>query len=121
MPPREATSALAASHAAIRRDTDENHQHHTGEDQAVTLTKTAKRAVNSRISTLRAERRKWLAGRYTHWGEPWCAGPGSSYHQEPCCEGCATVAWCRDRAAEISEQITDLAASLVPAVQGALW
>jgi hypothetical protein len=87
----------------------------------VTLTKTAGRTLNSRIRTLRAERRNWLAGRYAHWGEPWCAGPGSPYHQEPCCEGCATVAWCRDRAAEISEQITDLEASLVPAVQGALW
>ncbi len=79
----------------------------------MTLTKTAIRAVNSRIRTLRAERRNWLAGRYTHWGEPWCSGPGSPYHQEPCCEGCATVAWCRNRAAEIAAQIGQLEVSLV--------
>ena len=87
----------------------------------MTLTKTATQAVNSGIRTLRAERRNWLVGRYTHWGQPWCAGPGSPYHQEPGCEGCAAVARCRDRAAEISEQITDLEASLVPTVQGVLW
>lgn len=87
----------------------------------MTLTKTAERAVNSKLRTLRAERRNWLAGKYAHWGEPWCAGPGSPYHQEPCCEGCATVAWCRHRAAEIAGQISQLEASLVPVVQGALW
>ncbi len=87
----------------------------------MTLTKTAERAVNSKLRTLRAERRNWLAGRYTHWGEPWCAGPGSPYHQEPRCEGCATVDWCRGRAEEISERITDLEGSLTPVIQGALW
>jgi hypothetical protein len=87
----------------------------------VTLTKTAVRAVNSRIRELRRERRNWLAGRYLPWGMPWCAGPASPYHQEPLCQGCGTVAWCRDRAAEISEQIRCLEASLAPAVQGALW
>lgn len=85
------------------------------------LTKTAERAVNSRIRELRRERRNWLAGRYAHWGEPWCACLASLHHQEICCEGCATVAWCRDRAAEIAGQIGQLEASLVPAVQGALW
>ena len=81
----------------------------------------AERAVNSRTRELRHERRNWLAGRYTHWGEPWCAGSGSPYHQEPCCEGCATVAWCRDRAAEIAGQIGQLESSLLPTVRGALW
>jgi hypothetical protein len=65
------------------------------EDQAVMLTKTAERAVNSRIRTLRTERQNWLAGKYTHWGEPWCAGPGSPYHRDPCCEGCGAGAFPR--------------------------
>jgi hypothetical protein len=51
-----------------------------------TLTRAVQRRINSQLRTLRRERRHWLAGRYTHWGEPWCAGPGSPYHQEPCCE-----------------------------------
>jgi len=54
---------------------------------SATLTKTAARAVNSQIRELRAERRKWAAGRYVPWGWPWCSGPASPYHQEPCCEG----------------------------------
>ena len=87
----------------------------------MTLTKTATRAVNNRIRALRADRRNWLAGRYTHWGQPWCAGPGSPYHQEPGCEGCATVAWCRDRAAEVAERVRQLEATPRPEVQGVLW
>lgn len=87
----------------------------------MTLTKTAGRAVNSTIRELRSERRKWLAGRYAPWGMPWCAGPDSPHHLEICCEGCATVAFCRHRAAEIAEQIGQLEAMLAPAVQGALW
>jgi len=59
---------------------------------SATLTKTAARAVNSRIRLLRSERRNWLAGRYLPWGVPWCTGPASPYHQEPTCEGCGTVA-----------------------------
>jgi hypothetical protein len=88
---------------------------------SATLTKTAARAVNSRIRALHAERRNWLAGRYLPWGMPWCAGPASPYHQEGACEGCATVAWCRHQAGEIAEQIRQLEASLTPQVQGALW
>jgi hypothetical protein len=88
---------------------------------SATLTKTAARAVNSRLRALRAERKAWLTGRYAHWGMPWCTGPASPHHQEICCDGCAVVAWCRDRAAEIGEQIKSLEASLVPAAQGALW
>jgi hypothetical protein len=88
---------------------------------SATLTKSAVRAVNSRIRALRSERRRWLAGRYVPWGWPWCAGPGSAHHQEIACEGCATVAWCRHRAGEIAGQISQLKASLVPHVQGALW
>jgi hypothetical protein len=85
------------------------------------VSKTAIRKVHSKIRDLRSERRKWLVGRYLPWGVPWCSGPASPYHQEPICEGCGTVAWCRDRAAEIRERITDLEASLAPVVQGALW
>lgn len=88
---------------------------------SVTLTKTAVRAVNARIRVLRAERRNWLAGKYNHWGTPWCHGPGSPGHQEWPCEGCGTVAWCGDRAAEVARQIRQLEASLAPPVQGALW
>lgn len=87
----------------------------------MTLTKTAERAVNSRIRTLRSERRAWLAARYVPQGWPWCDGPGSPHHQEIACEGCATVAWCGHRAEEIASQIRQLEASLVPQVQGALW
>ena len=92
-----------------------------GSTMSATLTKTAERAVNSKLRVLRSERRNWLGGKYTHWGMPWCAGPGSPHHQELCCEGCATVAWCRNRAAQIAGQISQLEASLVPPVQGALW
>ena len=86
----------------------------------MTLTKTAARAVNSRIRTLRTERRNWLAGKYTHWGEPWCSGPGGPGHQDPC-EGCAHVAWHGDQAGKVTVQIGQLEASLAPTVQGALW
>jgi hypothetical protein len=85
------------------------------------VTKTAQRAVNRQIRALYAERRDWLTGRGMPWGVPWCAGPGSPYHQQPCCEGCGTVAWCRARAAEVGYQIRQLEASLAPQVQGALW
>ncbi len=85
------------------------------------VTKTATRVVNRRIRELRTERRNWLAGRYVPWGTPWCAGPASPYHQEPCCEGCGTVAWCRARVDEAGEQIRRLESSLAPAVQEALW
>jgi len=85
------------------------------------VTKTQVRAVNAKLRTLRSERRNWLAGRYVPWGWPWCDGPAGAHHQEICCEGCATVAWSRDRAAEVAGQISQLEASLVPQVQGALW
>ncbi len=87
------------------------------------MTKTQARALNSRLRALRAERLNWIAGKAIRewWGVPWCTGPASPHHQEICCEGCATVAWCRDRAAEIAGQIRQLEASLVPVVQGALW
>jgi hypothetical protein len=85
------------------------------------MTKTRAKAVNSKIRALQAERRNWAAGRYMPWGWPWCAGPGSRYHQEPCCEGCTTVAWCRQRAEEIAGQIRQLEATLAPQVQGVLW
>ena len=79
------------------------------------------RAVRRQLCILRTERRNWLASRDLPWGVPWCAGPGSPYHLEICCEGCATVAWCRVRAAEIAEQIRQLEASLAPVVQTGLW
>lgn len=84
------------------------------------LTKTAARAVNSRIRALQRERRNWLTGKYAHWGEPWCSGPGGPGHQD-LCEGCANVERHRDRAEEVAGQIRQLEASLVPEVQGALW
>ena len=86
------------------------------------LTKAAMRAVNARLRALRIERRDWLSGKAIRdwWGVPWCTGPASPYHQEPC-EGCGTVTWCRDRAAEIAEQIGQLETSLAPQIQGALW
>jgi hypothetical protein len=79
------------------------------------------RATNRQIRQMRSERKNWLAARYVPWGWPWCDGPASPHHQEICCEGCATAAWCRRRAAEIAEQIRHLEASLAPAVQGVLW
>jgi hypothetical protein len=89
------------------------------------LTKTATRAVNRQIRALQRERRDWLTGKLITdmgwWGIPWCRGPGCPGHQESLCEGCGTVAWCRDRAAEVAGQIRQLEASLVPEVQGALW
>jgi hypothetical protein len=88
---------------------------------SATLTKTAQRAANRQLRALQRERRDWLAGRWMPWGTPWCAGAASPYHQEPCCEGCATAAWCRDRAAEIAGQIRHLETSLAPTVQEALW
>ena len=85
------------------------------------LTKTACRAINSKIRTLRTQRRRVLDGRDLHWGVPWCHGPGSPGHQEPLCDGCGIVALCRDEAGEILEQIRQLEASLAPLVQGGLW
>lgn len=87
----------------------------------VRLTKTAIRAVNSQIRALQRERSATLAGRYAPWGYPWCRGPGSLYHQEPLCEGCAGRLFTEDEASRITEQIRRLEASLVPQVQGALW
>jgi hypothetical protein len=84
-------------------------------------TKTAQRVINRQIRALHRERRDWLAGRGLPWGVRWCAGPGSPYHQEIACEGCATIAWCRHRADEIAAQIGQLEASLVPAIQETLW
>ena len=86
-----------------------------------TLTKTARRAVNSKIRALRIARNRVLAGRDLHWGIPWCRGPGSPGHQDPLCEGCGTVALARDEAAVIADRIRQLEESLVPAVQGGLW
>jgi hypothetical protein len=76
------------------------------------MTKAAERTIRVRLRALRSERRNWLTGKAVAdwWGVPWCTGPGSLYHQEPC-EGCATVAWCQARAAEIAEQIRQLEAS----------
>jgi hypothetical protein len=86
------------------------------------VTKTQIRAVNGMLRAVRRERRDSLSGKAVSdwWGVPWCTGPGSPYHQEPC-EGCGTVAWCRDRADEVGEQIRQLEASLAPVVQGALF
>lgn len=86
-----------------------------------TVTKTARRAVNSKIRALRSERLKVLAGRDLHWGTPWCHGPGSPGHQKPLCEGCGIVAMAHDEAAVIADQIRQLEESLAPAVQGGLW
>jgi hypothetical protein len=85
--------------------------------------KTQARAVNAKLRTLRRERLDWLTGKAIRdrWRMPWCTGPASPCHQEPVCEGCGTVAWCRDRAAGVGEQIRQLEASLAPTVQGALW
>ncbi len=77
-------------------------------------TKTAQRAISRQVRALHRQRRDWLAGRGLPWGVPWCAGPGSPYHQEPVCEGCGTAAWCKARAGEIGEQIRHLEASLAP-------
>lgn len=89
------------------------------------MTKAAERAINGQIRALQRERRDWLTGKLIAdmgwWGMPWCKGVASPYHQEPCCEGCGTVAWCRDRAAEVGERIRQLEARLAPQVQGALW
>jgi hypothetical protein len=85
------------------------------------MTKTEQRRINRQVRTLRADRKAWLTGKHLHWGTPWCGGPGALGHQEPVCEGCATVAWCRDRAAEVTEKIGHLEALLAPVVQGALW
>lgn len=85
------------------------------------MTKTARRAVNSKIRALQRERRDWLSGRMGWWGVPWCGGPGGSGHQEPLCEGCGIAAMARDEAAAIAERIRQLQESLAPPVQGGLW
>lgn len=87
------------------------------------MTKTQARALNSRLRILRTDRRDWLTGKAIRdwWGVPWCTGPSSPYHQDPVCEGCGTIAYCRDQAAEVAEQIRQLEASLAPVLQGVLW
>ena len=75
------------------------------------------------LRALRRERRDWLSGKAIRgwWGVPWCTGPDSPHHQVITCEGCATVTWCRNRAAEIAGQIGQPEAALAPRIQGALW
>ena len=85
------------------------------------MTKTRQRQANARLRVLRTERKAWRLGRCVPWGVPWCGGPSSPYHQAPLCEGCATVAWCRDRAAEITAGIARIEASVAPNVQEELW
>jgi hypothetical protein len=85
------------------------------------MTQTARRNITRQIGCLRADRKAWLTGQPLHWGQPWCHGPGSLYCEGDGCIGCASVAWCGDRAAEIGEQIGHLEALLAPVVQGALW
>ncbi len=85
------------------------------------MTKTAQQKITRQLRVLRADRKAWLTGRHLHWGVSWCDGPGALGHQDPCCDGCCTRAYCRDRAAGISPEIERLEALLAPAVQGALW
>ena len=85
------------------------------------MTKTAVRAVNSRIRALQRDRKDTLAGRWLPWGLPWCKGPASEYHQEPLCEGCLIRSLAEDEAARIADRIRQLQASLAPAEQGALF
>ena len=85
------------------------------------MTKAVQRKITRQIRGLRADRKAWLTGQRLHWGMAWCDGPGALGHQVPCCEGCCTRMYCRDRAAEFSPEIERLAAMLAPVVQGALW
>jgi hypothetical protein len=86
------------------------------------MTKTAARAVRARIRDLRTEQTALLTGFvYANTGVPWCRGPAGPGHQEPVCDGCATAALCRVKAAEVTARIRQLEASLVPQVQGVLW
>lgn len=90
--------------------------------------KTDKKTLRRQLADLRATRRDWLNGAtIAQWqGMPWCSGPRSPYCQGTGCEGCMTVAYARDRAAEYTPEINRLAALLSPpqqvvSVQGALW
>lgn len=67
------------------------------------------RRLGAELRAVRSERLAWLTGARLHWGVAWCAGPGSAFHQSPVCEGCATVTYCRDRAAEYEPRIAALA------------
>lgn len=85
------------------------------------MTKTLRRQLARQLAGLRRQRARTLAGDLLPWGVPWCAGPGGPYHQHPFCDGCATVAWCSDRAADLAPEIARLQARLSPTEQGALW
>ncbi|WP_322756800.1 hypothetical protein [Frankia sp. Cas3] len=86
------------------------------------MTKTGRtetKAINAELRELRRDRKEWLTGKRLHWGQPWCTGPGSPHHQsavsdELLCEGCTTVDWCRECAAEIEVRIDVLVARLNP-------
>ena len=86
------------------------------------MTKAALRRINGQLRTLRAERRALLTGAvYANTGMPWCDGPGSPYHQEPLCDGCAVAALCRSKAEHVAMKISDLESRLAPVSQAALW
>lgn len=98
------------------------------------MKKIDKKAIRQQMASLRSERKDWLAGRPDYWGMPRCASPRGPYCQGPLCEGCSFVAYCRERAAEFTDQIKRLAELLNPTPvlegvvvskdtveQGALW
>lgn len=72
------------------------------------------RAIKREITSLRRQRRDWLAGRST---ATWY---GLAFHAKPCgepepdCEGCASRSWHNDQAAAISARIEVLTARLNP-------
>jgi hypothetical protein len=88
------------------------------------MTKTQKqeKALRAELIELNRRSRAILAGRYAPWGFPWCAGPGSPYHQPPACEGCAGRLMLAGQAAALAPRIAQLKAMLAPApAQGALF
>ena len=86
------------------------------------MTRTERREANTRIRRLQVERHMLLRGTvFLNTGVPWCRGPGTPGHQEPLCDGCATVDLCRWKAGHLTEEIIRIRASLRPATQQRLW
>ena len=86
------------------------------------MTKTELKRITARMRTLARERKQWLAGRYFHEGTPWCAGPGTTGHQVPLCEGCGVRAVAAGIVADVIDpELRRLGELLAPPVQGALW
>lgn len=74
------------------------------------------KALNRRLRDLYRERKSWLTGEAIAtalwYGTPWCDAAAKRQRCALDCEGCMTVATCRDRAAQYDTPIREIKAQL---------